>query len=56
VKGGQLTAFHFVEPAVKLFARALTDHVQKAVYQLVGDFQLRVGLPQLSQGFPPFWL
>src|SRR5437763_13647585 len=56
LKGLQMTGFHFVEPGVKLFSRALTYHVQKFVYQLIGDFQLWACLPQLSQGLLLFWL
>ena len=56
LKGWQMTGFHFVEPGVKLFSRALTYQVQKFVDQLVGDFQLWACLPQLSQGFLLFWL
>jgi hypothetical protein len=34
----------------------VSHHVQKVVDQLVGDFQLGAGLPQLSQGLLLFWL
>jgi hypothetical protein len=56
VKSWQMAGFHFVEPEVKLFSRALTYHVQKFVDQLVGDFQVWARLPQLSQVLLLFWL
>ena len=56
LKGFEMTGLDGFEPSIKLFSRALTYHVEKFFYQLVGDFQVETCLPQLSEVLLLFWL
>ncbi len=50
LKSLEMTGFHFVQPLLKPFSAELTHHLQKFFDQLIGRFQVRACLPQLSEG------